>query len=173
MTLIKKLLKLLLLFFISQNIHAASSLWFTEIMVNVRYDVDNISYQKLQKKLIDSHINNILIFDVRRPEEYQQSRIKGSIQINPDMKVDEFMTLYGDKILNKELIFYCSVGYRSSEFIQRIEKNTDAKIIKKMFNLTGGIFRWYNENLPVFNDAGETNEIHPSDESWAKLIKLR
>jgi len=42
-----------------------------------------------------------------------------------------------------------------------------------MVNLKGGIFRWYNEHHPIINDDGETNEIHPGNESWADLINKR
>ena len=170
--LLKKTVNLLLWFLISQNTFAATSLWFTEIKISLRFNVDNISYQQLQKKQsgID---NNIILFDIRRPEEYQQSRIKESIQVDPDMTADDFMILYGNKLFGKELIFYCSVGYRSSEFIQRIEQQAKLQGAKNLYNLKGGIFRWYNENLPVLNDHGETDDIHPYDASWSNLIEIR
>jgi len=152
---------------------AAPTLWLTEQMINLKFNVDNISYQELIAKQSETVQHDTLLFDIRLPEEYQQSRIKGSIQINPDMKSEDFIARYGDKIKNKELIFYCSVGYRSSIFIQRIDKLAKVNGVKKMQNLTGGIFRWYNENQLVINDKGETDEIHPSNESWAHLIKPR
>lgn len=173
--LMKKIFKLvivtIILFF--HNSSAGASLWWTEQMVSLRFDVNHISHQQLQVLLpaIDAH--DVLLFDVRRPEEYQMSRITGSIQIAPDMSVQEFITQYGNAIHNKSLIFYCSVGYRSSEFIQRIEKQVRQKGVTAMYNLKGGIFRWYNENHPVINNNGETDKIHPSDDSWANLINKR
>lgn len=142
-------------------------------MISFRFDVNDISHQQLQKLLpaIDGH--EVLLFDVRRPKEYQMSRIKGSKLIAPDMSAQEFISQYGNDIHNKTLVFYCSVGYRSSEFIQRIEKQAHQKGVKAMHNLKGGIFRWYNENHPVINNDGETDEMHPSDESWADLIDKR
>ncbi|MFK5894647.1 MAG: rhodanese-like domain-containing protein [Pseudomonadota bacterium] len=160
------------IFFISHN-SFASSLWWTENIVSLRFDVNHLSHQELQKLLSDTNKNNVLLFDVRRPEEFQMSRIKGSIQIDPNMSVEYFISLYKGKIYNKEIIFYCSVGYRSSEFIKRIEKQANSARVKKMYNLKGGIFRWYNENHRVINDQGETDNIHPSDESWADLIEKR
>jgi len=172
---LKKFLKLLTVFalIISQNTYANSSLWFTEQMVSFRFGVNHISHQKLQTMLSAANNQTILIFDVRRPEEYQTSRIKGSILIAPDMTEQEFMAQYGDKIPGKSLVFYCSVGYRSSQFIQRIEEQAKAKNVTMISNLKGGIFRWYNEKHPVINNKGETDDIHPSDESWAKMIDKR
>ena len=155
------------------NLFAAPTLWMTETMINLRFDVEHVSHQELQKILLDKAENNTIVFDVRRPEEYQRSRIKGSIQVDPDMQAEDFITQYGDKINHKEVIFYCSVGYRSSVFIQLIGKQAKVVDVKKMHNLTGGIFRWYNEHLQVVNDQGDTDDIHPSDESWAHLIELR
>ncbi|MFK5987090.1 MAG: rhodanese-like domain-containing protein [Pseudomonadota bacterium] len=155
------------------NLFAASTLWMTETMINLRFDVENISHQDLQKIILDKAKNNTIVFDVRRPEEYQRSRIKGSIQVDPEMKAEDFISKFGNKFNHKELVFYCSVGYRSSVFIERIEKQAKAVGVNKMHNLAGGIFRWYNEHLQLVNDQGDTDDIHPSDESWAHLIEPR
>ena len=175
MSFMKIFFKLLMVFalIISQNTQANSSLWFTEQMVSFRFGVNQISHQKLQTMLSADNTHTVLIFDVRRPEEYQTSRIKGSILIAPDMTEQEFMAQYGDKIPGKSLVFYCSVGYRSSQFIQRIEEPAKAKNVTMISNLKGGIFRWYNEQHLVINDTGETDDMHPSDESWADMIDKR
>lgn len=157
----------------SNNAHSLSSLWLTEQLVNLKYHVDNISHQKLAILLSDVSNQDVLLFDVRRPEEYQMSRIKGGIQISPEMSAQAFFSRYGHEISNKKLIFYCSVGYRSSEFIQRIEAQADEQNVKAISNLKGGIFRWYNEAHPVINEQGITNAIHPSDDAWADLIEPR
>ena len=171
----KSVIILSILFY--QNIASGSSLWWTEQMISFRFDVNNISHQQLQKLLPISESGEILLFDVRRPEEYQASRIKGSILISPEMSAEDFISQFispnDKKIHAKTLIFYCSVGYRSSEFIQRIKQHGYQKDMSEMKNLKGGIFRWYNESYPVFNDKGETDEMHPSDESWADLIDYR
>ena len=172
---INKISKLIIVMTIilAHHTSAGASLWWTEQMISLRFNVTNISHQQLQKLLpaIDDH--KVLLFDVRRPEEYQMSRIRGSIQIAPDMSAQDFIDQYSDALHNKTLIFYCSVGYRSSEFIQRINKQTDLQSVRAMHNLKGGIFRWYNEKHPVINNDGETNALHPSDESWADLIENR
>ena len=171
----KKIFKLVIIIVIlfSHNSSAGASLWWTEQLVSLRFNVNNISHQQLKAFLPAINAHDMVLFDVRRPEEYQMSRITGSILIAPDMSVKDFITQYGNDIHNKTLIFYCSVGYRSSEFIQRIEKQAHQKGVTAMYNLKGGIFRWYNENHPVINNNGETNEMHPSDESWADLINQR
>jgi rhodanese-related sulfurtransferase len=162
----------LLIFFLLFNPAYGASLWWTEKMVNLRFDVDDISHQNLVE-LIPAINNKVLLFDVRRIEEYQMSHIKGSIHISPKMTTQEFIDQYGQYIEDKQLIFYCSVGYRSSQFIERIQDQANKKGVKTLYNLKGGIFRWYNESHQVINDQGNTNNIHPSDKKWADLINQR
>jgi len=40
-------------------------------------------------------------------------------------------------------------------------------------NLSGGIFRWYNENNPLMTLEGETVAVHPFDEQWERLLRKR
>lgn len=167
-------MRLIIIFIVLLVSHSAysGSLWWTEKMVSLRFNVNDISHQKLITLFpIESH--DVLLFDVRRPEEYQMSRIEGGVRVSPKMTAQEFIAQYGHSIKNKNLIFYCSVGYRSSEFIQRIEKMAIEKGAKTINNLQGGIFRWYNEQHRVINDNGVTDDMHPSDESWADLINKR
>jgi rhodanese-related sulfurtransferase len=166
----KLIAKFFLLMLLSQQVYAGVGLWLFENRIKLQFDVEQLSHQELHNK---TNQENTLLFDIRRAEEYQQSRIKGGIQVDPDMKAEDFIAKYGDKMNKKELIFYCSVGYRSSVFIKRIEKQAQAMGVKKMYNLTGGIFRWYNEHLQVVNNQGDTDDIHPNEESWAHLIEPR
>lgn len=40
-------------------------------------------------------------------------------------------------------------------------------------NLSGGIFRWYNENNPGMTLEGETVAVHPFDEQGEGLLLKR
>ncbi len=89
------------------------------------------------------------------------------------MSLTEFLKRHGKQIQGKQVVFYCSVGYRSPEFLERVEAAALAKGARSLANLGGGIFRWYNEGLTVYDDQGPMDNIHPFDEDWSKLIKPR
>ena len=148
-------------------------LWVMEKRLEMKYDVPNISHVELAEKLKSKAGAHILLFDTRLREEYDTSHIAGAIYVDPAMTREDFIKRYGEKIKDKELIFYCSVGDRSSNFLERVRKPALEKGAESLSNLRGGIFRWYNEGHPVINKQGETDDIHPFDEEWGRLIEKR
>ena len=64
------------------------------------------------------------------------------------------------------IVAYCSVGYRSSELVQKLTERgfTNVK------NLDGSIFEWANRGYPVERDGEEVREVHPFDDRWGTLL---
>ena len=113
--------------------------------------------------------NRVLVFDTRPMAEYTVSHIDGALQIDPAISAAKFAKLYGDKAKGKTLVFYCSVGHRSSDVAERIA----GEISKAgpIYNLRGGLFDWHNEGRPVVNKSGATASIHPYDKNWGQLLE--
>ncbi|NTU97089.1 MAG: rhodanese-like domain-containing protein [Chlorobiaceae bacterium] len=114
-----------------------------------------------------------LLFDIRTPEEYEKSRIATAVRLDPDTGPDDFAARYASLVGGRDIVFYCSVGQRSSELLDRVEsvcRNAGAKSFR---NLRGGIFRWYNEGKPVIDAAGLTDEIHGYDPVWGMMVERR
>jgi rhodanese-related sulfurtransferase len=149
------------------------SLWLVEKRLDMKYDVHNITYIELKEKLDSGKTSDILIFDTREEKEYEESHIQSAIRVDPDMSSRTFIDAFADAIKGKHLVFYCSVGDRSSNFIQRVQDQAFELGALSLSNLRGGIFRWYNEGLPVYAGQHETNDIHPYDQEWGKLIDRR
>jgi rhodanese-related sulfurtransferase len=149
------------------------SLWLVEKRLEMKYDVPNITYTEFNEKLNSKEVADILIFDTREEEEFEMSHIQSAVYVNPDMSIDRFIKAFGNAIKEKHLIFYCSVGDRSSNFIERVWEQALKEGAASLSNLRGGIFRWYNEGLPVYKGKHETDDIHPYDEAWGKLVKER
>jgi len=70
----------------------------------------------------------------------------------------------------KEVITYCSVGYRSSMIAEKLMNNG----IQNVRSLEGGIFEWANRGHPVFSGNGTTEDlakyVHPFDKKWGKFL---
>ena len=140
---------------------------------NVQADELDDIHQSIEKKYTKvQHIDGqtlselkqsgVLIFDVRKPKEFEVSHLTNAIQVDPDISESDFMNLFENDLKGKIAVFYCSVGRRSSELISRLanhEKHT------KMVNLEGGIFKWTNKNMPV-KGVG----VHPYNWYWSRLI---
>lgn len=125
----------------------------------LRFSVPLISVQELYQKP-DAYI----LLDAREFEEYEVSHIKGSHWIGyDDPDFDVLNTLPNDK----EVVVYCSVGYRSEKIAEKLKDQG----VSKVYNLYGSIFEWVNQGYPVINKAGDTvSKIHTYNEKWSQWI---
>ena len=148
-------------------------MWLLEKRIALKYDVQNITAEELNLKLSSKEAGGILIFDTRQREEYDTSHIQKAIHVVPDMSAGIFIKNHGQRIQGKTLIFYCSVGVRSSLFIERVRESVLREGAVSLSNLQGGIFRWYNDGYPVVNLEGETDDIHTYDDEWGRFVRPR
>ncbi len=112
---------------------------------------------------------DVVLFDVRSQAEYQVSRLKGAIRVDPDMDDGAFAAKFGSTVNGKPVVFYCSVGVRSSRLADRL-RNLTALGVSRAHNLTGGIFAWHNEARPLVDANGATQYVHPYDRKWGRLV---
>ncbi len=106
-----------------------------------------------------------LLFDVREAAEYAVSHLAGARRIAPDAKA---AALARGTAKDTPIVTYCSVGYRSSEFAQRLK----AAGFSNVQNLEGSIFKWANEDRPLVRDDGKAAEkVHPYSDFWSRLVK--
>ena len=71
----------------------------------------------------------------------------------------------------KTVVFYCSVGVRSSSKASELEAIIKRAGAVASYNLTGGLFYWHNQSLPVVQDKDTaTQYIHPYNDYWGQLI---
>lgn len=143
-------------------------------LIKVHEDIE-ASYRNVSH--IDAEIfsklksENLVIFDVREPVEYEVSHLVGAIQIDPNIGTAEFETNYGHLIEDKTAIFYCSVGKRSSALASQLQDVIVVNGATNVFNLIGGIFQWHNESRQLVQGrAKQTKKIHPYNKYWARYI---
>ena len=115
---------------------------------------------------------SLLIIDTRERPEFEVSHLPGAIQISPDLSAEGFLAQYGGQVAGKTVVFYCSVGVRSSQFIEKVQSSLKARGATTVANLEEGLFGWHNEKRAlVTGNKGETEFIHPYDEIWGRLIE--
>ena len=114
---------------------------------------------------------DILLLDVRESKEFAVSRIKGAQRVDPGIWRWKFMNRFGDKVRGKTVVFYCSVGVRSSRLAENVMAALKEQGAKAIYNLDGGIFTWHNEARALVNGQGATDYVHPFDGPWGKLVK--
>jgi rhodanese-related sulfurtransferase len=105
-----------------------------------------------------------LLLDVREPEEFAVSHIPGARNVPPDANVED--VLEGIPA-DRQILVYCSVGYRSSEFAEHIRAAGHAAVA----NLEGSIFKWANEARPLVSETGVTRQVHGYDAKWSRYLR--
>lgn len=129
--------------------------------------IDHISGAELVKQ--DS--KNLIIFDTRQRSEYLVSHLDGATHVDPDIDTQQFLTKFGDLTKGKTVIFYCSVGARSTELASRVSVGLKLIGVRHIANLENGLFGWHNEKRPLVSQTGQTTDlIHPYSDFWGRLI---
>jgi rhodanese-related sulfurtransferase len=116
---------------------------------------------------------DIVLFDVRELDEFAVSRLDGATRIEPDIGTVAFIERYSAALKNKVVIFYCSVGVRSSALAHLVQDALLEAGAGAVYNLEGGIFNWHNEFRALAGDNGATAFVHPYSDYWGQLLTRR
>ena len=118
---------------------------------------DLTSSQITAKEATQNH-KKYLFVDARSKEERSISTIPGSI--TPSQ--------LESTVLNKPVIIYCTIGYRSGKLTAKlIEKG-----YKDIYNLEGGILAWTWANGPLIDiNQKQTKKVHTWSDDWNLLPK--
>lgn len=129
-----------------------------------KYNTESVPYASV--KTIKSNPAFILL-DARELKEYNVSHIKNAIHVGYDnFNLKETTSKLADK--NATIVVYCSVGIRSEDIAEKLQKAG----YKNIFNLFGGIFEWKNkENIVVDSLNKSTKNVHTFDKEWSKWLK--
>lgn len=111
-----------------------------------------------------------VIFDVREEAEYAVSRLPGAVRVDPGLWQSTFVQRYGSLVKDKIVVFYCSVGVRSSRLAARVQDVAPQLGARSIHNLAGGIFRWHGEKRTLVDTRGATDAVHPYNATWGKLL---
>ena len=101
---------------------------------------------------------DILLVDVREPEERAISHIPGSIS------KEDFEQRRNEDAL-PPVVAYCTIGYRSGQFVEQLQADgIDAT------NLKGSILAWVHAGQPVHDPEGnDTQRVHVYGKRWDLL----
>lgn len=105
-----------------------------------------------------------LLVDTRIPEEFAVSHLPEAINW-PGYKKDELPPKVAEAVnRGRDVVFYCSIGYRSGEAAMRAAELLGGT--EHLWNLRGGIFQWANEGGPL--EGGE--KVHGYNSRWEKFL---
>lgn len=125
-------------------------------------NIEHISVSELRKlksqmsqNKKDRDQKSWILVDARSKEERAVSKIPGSLS------AEEFEASLSD-YQDKKVIAYCTIGYRSGQFVEKMrEKGLQA------FNLKGSLLGWIHEGGEVVDPDGKSiKKVHVYGPTW-------
>lgn len=125
-------------------------------------EIEQLSTKELSTWLNDDTPKPLLL-DARTPAEYRVSHLKDACLV-PERLAD--LADLKDIDFSTPIVVYCSVGYRSGAIARRLKSLG----YQNVFNLSGSIFQWVNENRLVYQQSKPVDEVHPYNRLWRFLL---
>lgn len=120
-----------------------------------------LSATEFSKKYQDK---DIVLLDVRTPEEYAQGHLKNSVNI--DWKGDDFDKKIKKLGINEPVYIYCLSGGRSHTAAEKLRNEG-----YKVYEMQGGMLEWRKAGLPEVSDSNRKDNGGLSVEDFEKLTK--
>lgn len=157
----KRCLALIILFFFSTTVMKAQSDIDELLLKYNKANIPYISAEELRMLQIDE---KVMILDARELEEFKVSHLENSIWVGYD---DFNMKRLKDFNRNQPVVVYCSLGIRSENIAEKLEKEGFSNIR----NLYGGIFQWKDKDFPVIDSTGNSTErVHAYSKRWSQYL---
>ncbi|MEL7222718.1 MAG: rhodanese-like domain-containing protein [Bacteroidota bacterium] len=112
-----------------------------------------------------SEEEEVVFLDARELEEFEVSHIEGAHFVG----YDNFeMDAVADIPKDKQVIVYCSVGYRSEKVSEQLIRAGYSNVS----NMYGGIFEWKNAGHPVVDSTNvATEKVHAYNRTWGVWLR--
>jgi rhodanese-related sulfurtransferase len=128
-------------------------------------DVKQLSTEALANWIADTNRVSPLLVDARSDTEFRVSHLPKALLAE---SVEEVKRLAGGSDGQvRPVVVYCAVGYRSSAFVQKLQKAG----LTNVFSLDGSIFQWANEGRDLYQGRERVNTVHPYNRKWGQLLK--
>ena len=125
------------------------------------------------REIVTEGKEEVVIFDVREQSEFEISHLDGAIRVDPDISRHMFDEKFGQTVAGKTVVFYCSVGRRSSALADRVTEDLHSRGSMDVYNLQHGIFGWHNNYGELVDDLSNTEFVHPYNWRWGRLLERR
>ncbi len=121
-----------------------------------------ISTNDLAHRLEDPEQQPVIL-DARTEAEYVVSHLNNAQHIDPYHPNLSMLI----ELKDTPIVVYCSVGYRSARIAQQLEQAG----LSHVYNLEGSLFKWANEERPIYKNNSPTSLVHPYNQVWGTLLK--
>jgi len=104
-----------------------------------------------------------LVLDIREPAEFAVSHLADARRLSPAADPSALLKSLPS---GRQILVYCSVGYRSAKMARRIRRQGHLAVA----NLEGGIFQWANEGRPLLKEEAPVESVHGYNSRWSRYL---
>lgn len=149
----------LLILFLLFQVSAAQDQDENLVKINQLYQ----NYQQSFPKVVEIEVakaislladNDVVFVDTRSKKEMKVSSIPGAITVKAFNKQKE-------RYKQKRIIAFCTIGYRSGKFAQKMGRKG-----YRVENLKNGLLGWVYGGGPLVVDGKETKTLHVYGKKW-------
>lgn len=118
-----------------------TALWVLSLLSFSAYsaNISNIS----QQELLAADSSNLVIVDVRTPEEFQQGHVPNAVNVPLSEIIDNPAILLSSK--DKSIVLYCRSGYRAGKAAEALQKDG----YQNLSHLEGDMQGWLKQGLAI------------------------
>jgi len=114
---------------------------------------------------LSNNLSDFTLLDTRSKTEFDISHIANAKYIGYE---DFDMKSMDEVEKDKNIVVYCSVGFRSQDIAQKLQE----KGFTNVHNLYGGIFEWKNLNYSIVDGQNNvTDSVHTYNKIWAYWLR--
>jgi rhodanese-related sulfurtransferase len=137
-----------------------------KLLIRLQFlEIQQLSTEDLATWLRQDGVDKPLLLDARTKEEYEVSHLENA-RLAPS-NLEDLVNQEGINF-STPIVVYCSVGYRSAASARRLQFIG----YQNVFNLSGSIFQWVNENRLVYRGEKTVNKVHPYRKFWQYLLRV-
>ena len=137
-----------------------------KLLIRLQFlEIQQLSTTDLAAWLQEEGADKPLLLDARTKEEYEVSHLENA-RLAPS-NLEDLVNRQGINFATP-IVVYCSVGYRSAATSRLLQSLG----YQKVFNLSGSIFQWVNENRPVYRGEKQVDQVHPYQKLWQCLLRV-
>lgn len=126
-------------------------------------DVDWITTQELADRLAEKDRPPPALLDVRTPAEDEVSHLLGARRVDPNASAEEAA---GGLPKDAPIVAYCSVGYRSGQLAERLQRAGFTNVRDLEARFSDG----RTKARPLVRAGKKVTQVHPYNATWRRLL---
>ena len=146
-------------------------MWMNLVVRHLERHFSNVRHLSTEElnAMVDGDEEGLVVVDARRQDEYDVSHLPRALRLHFASDPTQIQEFLASLPSNSVVVCYCSLGYRSALLASKMAAAASDQ--HRVFNLSGSIFKWANEDRPMVDKEGhKTKHAHPFSYAFGLML---